>query len=130
MIRALLLAACLAMATAFMTQPVGDPSCVDVEPEEIQRRFQSAVEAGEIEEGTPSLTSCADVEAIGGCEDALATEACCASCEVEETQRESRFGAASRYWSGRRRRRVLLVVYLDPATRKLLYILFRDPRVR
>ena len=106
MIRALLLAACLATAAAFMTQPGVDPSCVDVSPEEIQRLFQISVEAGDIKEGTPdhhimgTITTCADVEAIGGCEDPLATEACCASCEDPESERQSRA-----FWTRRRRRR-------------------------
>jgi hypothetical protein len=90
MLRALLLLACTAKVAAFAQTPAGEAGCVDMDPDVIQSAFAEAIQDVEVEEGTPTITSCADVAANGGCADEGLAASCCASCALP--QRMTYFG--------------------------------------
>ena len=90
MLRALLLLACTAKVAAFAQTPAGEPGCVDLDPDVIQSAYAEAIQDVEVEEGTPTITSCADVAANGGCADEGLAASCCASCALP--QRKTYYG--------------------------------------
>ena len=83
MLRALLLLACTAKVAAFAQAPAGEPGCVDMDPDVIQSAFAEAIQDVEVE-GVPTITSCADVAASGGCADEEVAASCCASCALPQ----------------------------------------------
>ena len=83
MLRALLLLACTAKVAAFAQAPAGEPGCVDMDPDVIQSAFVEAIQDVEVE-GVPTITSCADVAASGGCADEEVAASCCATCALPQ----------------------------------------------
>ena len=83
MLRALLLLACTAKVAAFAQLPAGEPGCVDMDPDVIQSAFAEAIQDVEVE-GVPTITSCADVAASGGCADEEVAASCCATCALPQ----------------------------------------------
>ena len=83
MLRALLLLACTAKVAAFAQAPAGEPGCVDMDPDVIQSAFAEAIQDVEVE-GVPTITSCADVAANGGCADEEVAASCCATCALPQ----------------------------------------------
>ena len=83
MLRALLLLACTAKVAAFAQAPAGEPGCVDMDPDVIQSAFAEAIQDVEAE-GVPTITSCADVAASGGCADEEVAASCCATCALPQ----------------------------------------------
>ena len=84
MLRALLLLACTAKVAAFAQAPAGEPGCVDLDPEVIQSAYAQAIQGAEVEAGTPTITSCADMASNGGCADEELAASCCASCALPQ----------------------------------------------
>ena len=84
MLRALLLLACTAKVAAFAQLPAGEPACVDLDPEVIQSAYAQAIQGAEVEAGTPTITSCADMAANGGCADEEVAASCCATCALPQ----------------------------------------------
>ena len=83
MLRALLLLACTAKVAAFAQTPAGEAGCVDMDPDVIQSAFAEAIQDVEVE-GVPTITSCADVAANGGCADEEVAASCCATCALPQ----------------------------------------------
>ena len=83
MLRALLLLACTAKVAAFAQTPAGEAGCVDMDPDDIQSAFAEAIQDVEVE-GVPTITSCADVAANGGCADEEVAASCCATCALPQ----------------------------------------------
>ena len=102
MLRALLLLACTAKVAAFAQAPAGEPGCVDLDPEVIQSAYAQAIQGAEVEAGTPTITSCADMASNGGCADEELAASCCASCALPQ-----------RMTYARRRRPVVVIVIRD-----------------
>lgn len=86
MLRALLLLACTAKVAAFAQAPAGEPGCVDLDPEVIQlaQAVQDDEVDVEVEAGMPTMTSCADVAASGGCANEEVAAFCCATCALPQ----------------------------------------------
>ena len=80
----MLLLACTAKVAAFAQAPAGEPGCVDLDPEVIQSAYAQAIQGAEVEAGTPTITSCADMASNGGCADEELAASCCASCALPQ----------------------------------------------
>ena len=107
MLRALLLLACTAKVAAFAQAPAGEPGCVDMDPDVIQSAFAEAIQDVEVE-GVPTITSCADVAASGGCADEEVAASCCATCALPQ-----RMTYGTNYYAVCFTRKVLCLLFGD-----------------
>ena len=107
MLRALLLLACTAKVAAFAQTPAGEAGCVDMDPDVIQSAFAEAIQDVEVE-GVPTITSCADVAASGGCADEEVAASCCATCALPQ-----RMTYGTNYYAVCFTRKVLCLLFGD-----------------